>query len=94
MRDDIIARGVLQNLIGMPVPRKKGRYEITGGGRRLAQIHAAIASNDLDADFLVPLLVIADRDDAEEESLAENLQRLNMNPDVRELFRHAGSLRR
>ena len=89
LRDDIIARGVLQNLIGMPVPRKKGRYEITGGGRRLAQIHAAIASNDLDADFLVPLLVIADRDDAEEASLAENFQRLNMNPaDECIAFRH------
>lgn len=80
LRADIVARGILQNLIEMPMPRKKGRYEITADGRRLVQIHAAIEAKDLDADFLVPLLVIDDRDDAEEASLAENFQRLNMNP--------------
>jgi ParB family transcriptional regulator, chromosome partitioning protein len=80
LRAHIVARGLLQNLIGIPVPRKKGRYEVTAGGRRLTQIHAAIAANELDPGFLVPLLVMNDRDNAEEDSLAENYHRLNMNP--------------
>lgn len=89
LRADIVARGVLQNLVGVPVPRKKGRYEVTAGGRRLTQIHAAIAAGDLPADFMVPLLPFSDRDDAEEASLAENFQREAMNPaDECVAFRH------
>jgi ParB family transcriptional regulator, chromosome partitioning protein len=80
LRAHIVARGLLQNLIGIPVPHKKGCYEVTAGGRRLTQIHAAIAANELDPGYLVPLLVMNDRDDAEEDSLAENYHRLNMNP--------------
>lgn len=89
LRADIVARGVIQNLVGVPVPRKKGRYEVTAGGRRLTQIHAAIAAGELPADFMVPLLPFTDRDDAEEASLAENFQREPMNPaDECVAFRH------
>lgn len=80
LRADIIARGVIQNLIGLPVPRKKGHYAITAGGRRLTQVHAAIAAGELPDTFEVPVLPIASTDDALEASLAENFQRLSMNP--------------
>ena len=32
---DIEARGVLQNLIGFAIPKTRGKFEITAGGRRL-----------------------------------------------------------
>ena len=80
LRADIVARGVIQNLIGLPVPRKKGHYAITAGGRRLTQVHAAIAAGELPDTFEVPVLPIANSDDALEASLAENFQRLAMNP--------------
>lgn len=32
---NIAAKGVRQNLIGVPVARKKGHYRIAAGGRRL-----------------------------------------------------------
>ena len=80
LRADIVARGILQNLIGIAVPRKKDRFEITAGGRRLAQVHAAIVAGELPESYTVPVLLINDRDMAEEASLAENFQRLSMNP--------------
>ncbi len=78
MRASIVASGIVQNLVGVPVPRKKGRYEITAGGRRLTQVHAAIALGELPADFAVPVLVMTDKEDAQEASLVENFQRLGM----------------
>lgn len=32
---NIAQRGILQNLVGVPIARKKGHYRITAGGRRL-----------------------------------------------------------
>jgi ParB family chromosome partitioning protein len=80
LRADIVARGVLQNLIGVPKARKKGHYEITAGGRRLTQTQAAIAAGELPADYVVPVKPMADVGDAQEASLAENFQRLKMSP--------------
>lgn len=80
LRADIVARGLLQNLIGIAVRGKKGRYEITAGGRRLTQIHAAIELGELPEDYTVPVLVMGNKEDAREASLAENFQRLAMNP--------------
>lgn len=71
---------ILQNLIGVPVPRKKGRYEIVGGGRRLECVHRNIASGKLDEDFMVPVLVVKGTRDAIEMSFAENYYNLPMNP--------------
>lgn len=70
---------ILQNLIGVPVPRKKGQYEIFGGGRRLESVHRNIASGKLSDDFLVPVLVMKGARDAIETSLAENYYHLRMN---------------
>lgn len=80
MRASIVARGVIQNLVGFPKARKKGEYEITAGGRRLTQVHAAIADGSLPATFEIPFMPLADKNDAMEISLAENFIRANMTP--------------
>ncbi len=71
---------VLQNLIGVAVPRKKGHYSIFGGGRRLDGTHANIAKGKLAEDFMVPVLVAKNANDAIEMSLVENYFNLPMNP--------------
>ena len=76
----IVAHGVLQNLIGLPVARKKGHYRITAGGRRLDAVHRAIEKGDLPADFELPVMVVTDANDAVEISLSENFFVLAMNP--------------
>ena len=55
-------------------------FRLTAGGRRLRQVHALIEEGKLDADYAVPVLVLADKNDAVEISLIENLRRLNMTP--------------
>ena len=76
----IVAHGVLQNLIGLPVARKKGHYRITAGGRRLDAVHRAIEKGELPADYELPVKVLADANDAVEISLSENFFKLAMNP--------------
>lgn len=71
---------VLQNLIGVAVPRQKGRYSIFGGGRRLEGVHNLIARGVLGDDFMVPVLLAGNARDAIEMSLAENYFNLPMNP--------------
>ncbi|CAN5496941.1 ParB/RepB/Spo0J family partition protein [soil metagenome] len=77
---NIAERGVIQNLVGIPVARKKGHFRITAGGRRLDAIHRLIDSGSFDGNYLVPVLVLADARDAIEISLSENFFRLAMNP--------------
>ncbi|CUS45792.1 ParB/RepB/Spo0J family partition protein [Sphingomonas sp. AR_OL41] len=77
---NIAEKGIIQNLIGVPVARKKGQYRITAGGRRLDAVHRLIDKAVFDADYLVPVLPLADPKDAIEISLAENFFRLAMNP--------------
>jgi ParB family chromosome partitioning protein len=73
---------VLENLIGVRVTRgaMKGRIEIYGGGRRLDAVQANIEKQILDADFMVPVLVVKGAKDAIEMSLTENYFQLPMNP--------------
>lgn len=71
---------IIENLVGVPVPRKKGHYEIYAGGRRLAGTQANIAEGKLPEDFMVPILVAKDRDEALEMSQIENYYHLPMNP--------------
>ena len=80
LKADIAARGVLQNLIGFAIPKKRGKFEITAGGRRLSSVHALIADGALPADYQVPVFVMNDTTQAAETSLAENFQRQAMNP--------------
>ena len=80
LKADIAARGVLQNLIGFAVAKPRGRLEITAGGRRLRAVQELIAEGVLPKDHEVPVLVLNDPATAAETSLAENFQRLAMNP--------------
>lgn len=80
---------VLQNLIGVAVKRKKDHYSIIGGGRRLRAVLDQIETGKLPRDFQVPVMVMANTDDAIEMSLSENYYNLAMNPaDACEAFRN------
>jgi len=80
---------VLQNLIGVAVKRKKDHYSIIGGGRRLRAVLDQIEAGKLPRDFQVPVMVMANADDAIEMSLSENYYNLAMNPaDACEAFRN------
>ena len=77
---NIAEKGLIQNLIGAPVARKKGHYRITAGGRRLDAVHRLIDKNVFKPDYMLPVLILPDAKDAIEISLAENFFRLAMNP--------------
>lgn len=77
---NIAERGVLQNLVGMPIARRKGHYRIIAGGRRLAAVHRLIELGTFPADYAVPLLVLKNQADEVEVSLQENFFHLEMNP--------------
>lgn len=76
---DILARGILQNLVVIPTARDRSRYDVTGGGRRLAALHLLLQQGHITSDYPVPCLV-RDAAEAEEDSLAENIQRIQMHP--------------
>ena len=77
---DIEARGVLQNLI-VAKAKKRGRYEVIGGGKRMRAMHRIVERGAMEKDHEVPCLVIDRREhNASEVSLAENFQRLQMTP--------------
>jgi ParB family chromosome partitioning protein len=76
----IAERGIIQNLVGVPIARKKGHYRITAGGRRLLSVHRLIDKGIFAPDYAVPVLVLGDAKDAIEISLIENFSKLNMNP--------------
>ncbi|MBA4090113.1 MAG: chromosome partitioning protein ParB [Sphingobium sp.] len=77
---NIAVRGIIQNLIGVPVPRKKGQYRIIAGGRRLDTVQSLIADGTFAPDYAIPVLVLGDAKDAIEISLSENFFKLDMNP--------------
>lgn len=60
LQANIAEKGIIQNLIGVPVSRKKGHYRITAGGRRLDAVKRLIEAGLLDADYPVPVLALAD----------------------------------
>lgn len=76
---NIAAQGLLQNLIVTPL-KKAGTFTVKAGGRRLRALQLLIQQGTLPADHAVPVLVLGDDDNAIEASLAENFQRLPMNP--------------
>ncbi|WP_207461816.1 ParB/RepB/Spo0J family partition protein [Azospirillum sp. SYSU D00513] len=84
---DILAHGLLQNLIVRP-SEGKGMFEVTGGGRRLAALQLLAARGDITEDHEVPCLIRKDVEaDATEVSLSENLARVAMHPaDAYEAF--------
>lgn len=76
---NIAAQGLLQNLIVTPL-KKAGHFTVKAGGRRLRALQRLIEQGTLPADHIVPVLVLSDDDNAIETSLAENFQRVPMNP--------------
>lgn len=81
LKADIEARGLLQNLVVTPAAKPKGAYAVEAGGRRLAALKALATDGKLPKTFEVPCLVLDDADgSAVEAGLAENFQRLAMNP--------------
>ncbi len=81
LRADVEARGLLQNLIVTAAKKPRGSYAVEAGGRRLAALKALMAEGKLAKDHEVPCLVLDDiGTNVAEASLAENFQKLAMNP--------------
>lgn len=81
LKADIEARGLLQNLIVTAAKKPRGCFAVEGGGRRLAALLALAAEGKLPKDLPVACLVLDDiGTNAAEASLAENFQRLALNP--------------
>jgi len=79
LRADIAARGLLQNLVVRKA--KRGKFEVEAGGRRLAALRALAEEGTLPDTHEVTCLVIeGEESEVREASLAENFQRLAMNP--------------
>lgn len=78
---DILARGVLQNLLVTAVKKPKGHFAVFAGGRRLRALQLLAEAGKIPADYEVSVKVLAgDQAEQAETSLAENFQRLAMNP--------------
>ena len=81
LKADIEARGLLQNLVVAPASRPKGSFTVEAGGRRLRALIEMSKEGKLPATHEVCCLVIeGGTAEAQEASLAENFQRLAMNP--------------
>ena len=81
LKADIAARGLLQNLVAAPAKKPRGTYTVEAGGRRLRALKALAEEGVLDSTFEVPCFVLdGGAAAAREASLAENVQRLAMNP--------------
>lgn len=81
LKTDIEARGLLQNLVVTPATKPKGAYAVEAGGRRLVALKALAQEGKIDKAREIPCLVLDGGDTvAVEAGLAENFQRLAMNP--------------
>ncbi|MEO5599083.1 MAG: ParB/RepB/Spo0J family partition protein [Novosphingobium sp.] len=77
--ENIAEQGLLQNLIVTPL-KKAGHFTVKAGGRRLRALQRLIEQGRLPVDHEVPVLVLTDDNASVEASLAENFQRVPMNP--------------
>lgn len=81
LKADIEARGLLQNLVVAPAKKPKGRFTVEAGGRRFRALAALSEEGKLAAAHEVCCLVVDGGPAAAQEAgLAENFQRLAMNP--------------
>jgi ParB family chromosome partitioning protein len=81
LKADIEARGLLQNLVVTSVAKPKGSFAVEAGGRRLRALQSLVEDGKLSKSHEVCCLVIEGGPAvAQEASLAENFQRLAMNP--------------
>jgi ParB family transcriptional regulator, chromosome partitioning protein len=79
LADSISAKGLLQNLVVSPGAGKSGIYEVDAGGRRYHALQLLVERKTIARNFPVPVLIVPAAD-ATEASLAENLQKIAMNP--------------
>ena len=79
LKADIEARGLLQNLVVTRATKPRGSFAVEAGERRRRALQSLADEGKLAHDHDVCCLVV-DRSDASETSLAENFQRLAMNP--------------
>jgi ParB/RepB/Spo0J family partition protein len=81
LKADIEARGLLQNLVVTSVTKPKGSFAVEAGGRRLRALQLLAEEGKIENTHEVCCLVIEGGPAAAQEaSLAENFQRLSMNP--------------
>lgn len=81
LKADIEARGLLQNLVVTALAKPRGRFAVEAGGRRLKALQRLAEEGKLPKTHEVCCLVIEGGPAlAQEASLAENFQRLSMNP--------------
>jgi ParB family chromosome partitioning protein len=80
LRADIEARGILQNLVVTPTRKPRGCFAVEAGERRRRALQSLADDGKLSPDLEVCCLVLEDAAEAGEASLAENFQRLSMNP--------------
>jgi ParB family chromosome partitioning protein len=71
----ILAHGLLQNL--NVIAKDDDKFEVVAGGRRLAALKALVKAGAIPKHFPVACRILAD-DQAREASLAENIQRVDM----------------
>ncbi|WP_284734829.1 ParB/RepB/Spo0J family partition protein [Sphingosinicella terrae] len=81
LKADIEARGLLQNLVVASSRKPRGRFTVEAGGRRFRALASLAKEGKLPADHEVCCLVVDGAPAAVQEAgLAENFQRLAMNP--------------
>ncbi|CAO1651543.1 MULTISPECIES: ParB/RepB/Spo0J family partition protein [Sphingomonadaceae] len=79
LKADIAARGLLQNLVVNAIAR--GKFEVTAGGRRLNQLKALAKDKAIKKTEPITCLVKnGEAHEIREISLAENFQRVKLNP--------------
>jgi ParB family chromosome partitioning protein len=81
LKADLEARGLLQNLVVTSVAKPRGCFAVEAGGRRLKALQSLAEEGKLAKAHEVCCLVLEGGPAAAQEaSLAENFQRLRMNP--------------
>ena len=81
LKADIEARGLLQNLVVTSAAKPKGSFAVEAGGRRLRALQSLADDGKIEKTHEVGCLLIEGGPaEAKEASLAENFQRLSMNP--------------
>ncbi|HEY1144083.1 MAG TPA: ParB/RepB/Spo0J family partition protein, partial [Sphingomicrobium sp.] len=81
LKADIEARGLLQNLVVTSVAKPKGSFAVEAGGRRLRALQQLAEEGKIAKTHEVFCFALeGGAAEAQEASLAENFQRLSMNP--------------
>jgi len=80
LKADIEARSLLQNLVVTSARKPRGAFAVEAGERRRRALQSLADGGRLPPDHEVCCLVIEGEAAAQEASLAENFQRLSMNP--------------